>query len=459
LVLAACFAANEGLSAKAPAGPSRDLMINFGDIEYVSYMRVGHQTVNAILDTGSFETVIFSTTCKTCGQAAKFNPSQSKTHRTGQFMTLHTYGSGETYSLEASDVVSIGSFAERNLTFWEVVDAKMSILKSAEFNAIAGIGPPETPAADAWTNAQKSLDTVNKIFDDGRRPPLEIMKSAADAFDSALETTKAQTLLDSFGVNTFSMCMGAKPGSDGYVVWKDTIHKDKPNLFTTVPILGAHTWSVSLRNVRMQRPGSVTDTKLGCSDETGCSALVDSGTSLLAVPKEVLSKIQGLMTQLDANCARLHELPNLVFEMGGGLLSLPPDAYMAEVKGAPPKNLMSLNLMSLGPDFENSVNRSLLREEEESPKCKVLLMESYMESDQGPVWVFGMPFFRKYYTTFEVGENRSMRRLHVSEANDDCFPTERASLARSRPHAGRVVDIRRVHAPPMLKNFSGKVRL
>ncbi|CAK0863387.1 unnamed protein product [Prorocentrum cordatum] len=209
----------------------------------------------------------------------------------------------------------------------------------------------------------------------------------------------------------------------------------------------------------MQRSGSVTDTKLGCSDEMGCSALVDSGTSLLAVPKEVLSKIQNLMTELDADCSRLHELPNLVFEMGGGLLSLPPDSYMAEVKGAPPKNLASLNLMRLGPEFQTSVNSTLLREEEEAPKCKVLLMESYMESEQGPVWVFGMPFFRKYYTTFEVGEDRSSRALHISEANDDCFPTERASLARSRPHAGRVVDIRRVHAPAMLKNFSGRVRL
>merc|ERR1719424_435215 len=165
------------------------------------------------------------------------------------------------------------------------------------------------------------------------------------------------------------------------------------------------------------------------------------------------------MTSLDADCARLHELPNLVFEMGGGLLSLPPDAYMAEVKGAQTNKLASLNLMSLGPDFENSGNGSFLREEEEAPRCKVLLMESYMESDKGPVWVFGMPFFRKYYTTFEVGEDKASRALHVAEATDDCYPTERASLARSRPHAGRVVDIRRVHASPMLKNFSGRIRL
>lgn len=431
---------------------NRDLMINFGDIEYISFMRVGHQTINAILDTGSFEVVVFSTECQTCGQAARYSPSLSQSHKTGQFMTLHSYGSGDTYSLEASDVVSLGPFGEKTLTFWEVVDAHMSILKNAEFNAIVGIGPPETPAADAWTSAQKSLDDVNKYFMEGKRPPSEVTNGARDSFDSALETSKSPTLLDAFGVGTFSVCMGAKPGSDGFFVWKDTSHLEKPLLFTRAPILGAHTWSVSLRNVRMQRLGSFTDTKLGCYDNTGCSVLIDSGTSLLAVPKDVLTKIQDLMVRLDANCSRLHELPNLVFELGGGLLSLPPDAYLAEVKGEVPHKLA--NLVRLA-DVTKEAHSD---KDDKAAKCKVLLMESYMDSTDGPVWVFGMPFFRRYYTTFEVGTNHASRAIHVAEANEDCTPAERSSLARARPYTRRI-DVRRLHAPPMLKNFKGRVRL
>ncbi|CAK0797009.1 unnamed protein product, partial [Prorocentrum cordatum] len=98
---------------------NRQVMVNIGDIEYVSYLHVGGQTIAGILDTGSFELVVFSTECKTCGTAAKYNPKLSKTHKPGALMTVQSYGSGDTYSWEAKDTVSIGPFDAKNQTFWE----------------------------------------------------------------------------------------------------------------------------------------------------------------------------------------------------------------------------------------------------------------------------------------------------------------------------------------------------
>merc|ERR1719253_1313014 len=113
-------------------------------------MKVGNQTITGIMDTGSFELVIFTTKCTTCGRAASYNPNVSTTHRSGMLMTTMTYGSGDTYSMEGADVVSIGGIEGREQTFWEVVEARMPILRNAEFQAIIGLGPPETPSADAW---------------------------------------------------------------------------------------------------------------------------------------------------------------------------------------------------------------------------------------------------------------------------------------------------------------------
>ena len=54
-------------------------------------------------------------------------------------------------------MVQIGAFDHRNQTFWEVVDARMPILRNSAFQAIVGVGPPETPAADAWAEVQVDI--------------------------------------------------------------------------------------------------------------------------------------------------------------------------------------------------------------------------------------------------------------------------------------------------------------
>jgi len=427
---------------------NRQVMVNIGDIEYVSYLHVGGQTIAGILDTGSFELVVFSTECKTCGTAAKYNPKLSKTHKPGALMTVQSYGSGDTYSWEAKDTVSIGPFDAKNQTFWEVTDARMPILRNAAFQAIIGIGPPETPAADAWTEVQKSLESVNKFYGDSKRPPKDALKDVKDAIESALEMSDTPPMLHTFGVQAFSICMGARAGSDGYFTWQERQHTDKPDLFTRVPILGKHTWSVGLASVKLTRPGLFTETRLGCFEEGGCSALIDSGTSLLAVPRPVINKVQDLVAKMHVGCQDLSSLPNLVFEMGGKLFSLPPDAYVAEVEGKVPEHLQSFVRL-----------RSLETNATEGPQCNVLLMESYMDSKQGPVWILGMPFFRKYYTTFAVGDSHDSRALYIAEANDDCRPSEGASLARTRPQK-RVIDVSKVILPPLMKKkTSGPVDL
>lgn len=410
-------------------------MQNYGDVQYVTYLNMGKQTITGIIDTGSFDLVIFSHVCGSCGMAGKYDPWLSHSYKSGKLMTVQSYGSGDTYSVEAADFLGLGFFAERNQTFWEVISAKMPVLQNAAFQSIVGVGPPETPAADAWDAAEEAYRNVTQYFKNSTKPPESLMKSVKESVDAAMEVSKAPTMLENFEIHTFSMCLGKKPGSDGYITWKDTTHLEQPELFTRVQILGTHTWSVSLANVRLQGGDHRGDTAVGCAD--GCSALMDSGTSLLAVPTSIMDTFEKSIQTLQTDCSNLHELPDLIFELGGKKFYLPADAYVAEVTGSVPKYLQSfvrLRKLKVGHNDTNDVAR-----------CHILLMESFADSSHGPLWIFGMPFFRRYYTSFHVGRNHDERALYIAHAGPDCQPVP-ADKAEKGPWRRRI-DPSKLHVP------------
>jgi len=414
-------------------------MMNYGDVQYVTYLTMGKQTITGIIDTGSFDLVIFSHVCGSCGLAGKYDPWQSSTYKTGKLMTVQSYGSGDTYSVEAADFLGLASLEHKNQTFWEVISAKMPVLQNAAFQSIVGVGPPETPAADAWDAAEEAYKNVSAYYKNSTKPPEALLKSVKESIDAAVEVARSPTMLDYFEIQTFSMCLGKKPGSDGYITWKDTTHEELPHLFVRVPILGTHTWSVALGNVRLNGGDHRGDTAVGCAD--GCSALMDSGTSLLAVPSSIVSTFEKAVQGLNTDCTNLHELPDLVFELGGQKFYLPADAYVAEVAGQVPKYMQSfvrLRHLKVGQN-DNATHDT------DTGQCHILLMESFADSAHGPLWILGMPFFRRYYTSFHVGRDHDDRALYIAHAGPDCkpVPPEQAEKGPWR----RRIDPSKLHVP------------
>jgi len=184
------------------------------------------------------------------------------------------------------------------------------------------------------------------------------------------------------------------------------------HLFTRVQILGKHTWSVALNNVRLEGGNHRGDTALACED--GCSALMDSGTSLLAVPSSVMDMFEKTIQSMQVDCSNLHELPDIVFELGGQKFYLPADAYVGEVVGSVPKYLQSFVRLRHVKLSHNGTSDVAM--------CHILLMESFSESVYGPLWILGMPFFRRYYTSFHVGRDHDERALYIAHAGRDCQP-------------------------------------
>jgi len=424
-------AAEAGLGGRLPPPKGvanyRQLMTNFADAQYVAYLDVGGQTMGAVLDTGSFEMVVFSSSCYSCGQAAKYSGRDSTTYVPGKRETEQSYGSGTAFSHDAWDSVRLGPFGSDNQTFWEVVDADMPVLATANFHAVVGLGPPETPAVDAWSSAESAAHTMVEHIAQGIQEKSEI-DWAMGKFDLAFQSNRRGTVLHNFGVAAFSICIGARPGADGYFVWNDTSHRDFPERFVRLPVVGAQTWTVDVSAVRLtprlrhSRDGHID---VGCSAEQPCSAMIDSGTALLVVPSFAVSALAEQASKLNDDCSNIQDLPGLSFTMHGSTFTLPPDAYIGQVTGEVPAYMrlspqlqLSPQLRRLGPHLQSRRLRS------PNGTCELVVMESTAQSSTGPLFILGHPFFRAYYATFDLGSTARERAVHVAPATEQCTPAK-----------------------------------
>jgi len=419
----------ESLPAQSP---QRQLLLNHGDVQYVAQLSVGRQPVSGIVDTGSFELVVFPKHCTSCGRAARYDPALSRTRSEGRLTTKHNYGCGDAESADAADMVSVGPLVEKRQAFWEVSSARMPLLQHSTFEAIIGLGPPEVPPADAWNSVRKVVQNISQRLERGRYEVTDLMQGVRDATAVALDIAERPGLLSTFHVGAFAICLGAAPGSDGYITWHDQSAAAAPGLFTRVPVVGPQGWMVEARNVSLLARSGAEHLVLGC--EAGCPALVDTGTSLLAVPSNVIAMLEELLSHMDVNCSSLAKLPELAFELGGESFSLPADAFVAQALDSAPSYLQSL---------------ARLREVEVGsgtggPLCQLLLLESPGEVQGQPLWILGLPFFRKYYAGFHTGARRAERAIYVASASDECEPRPRAKASRDRaaPHARSITPSR-----------------
>mmetsp|Transcript_83343 Transcript_83343/g.231276 ORF Transcript_83343/g.231276 Transcript_83343/m.231276 type:complete len:484 (-) Transcript_83343:103-1554(-) len=420
-------------------GPVRQQLSNYVDMQYFASITVGGQEITGIIDTGSFELVVFETHCTSCGMAAKYNKLMSDKHHKGKVKRGLFYGSGDIYAVEAFDTVRVGHSREVNQSFWEGIEAFMPVLDQARFQSIVGVGPPEMPPAEAWKKALTAVRDIASVVSDGA--PLEPwqLDKVQNETEFSYEVSLTPTMLTSFNVTMFSLCLLNNPGSPGYFIWDDDAALRQPHLFKRVPVIGRHTWTVRMTNVRLM-PRSISGRDpVTVSCENGCGAIVDSGTSLLMMPSDVVDKLNDALAILGADCMNMRDLPDIVFTLGNYTFSLPPDAYLADVAAVPAEMASFARLRTLTPGYS---------------ECQLTVMESYSSTSWGPLWILGMPFFRKYYTTFNVGRNHDERALFVAPASSDCEPSElEFGLRREVEHGvfRRKLDLSQMYISPLVK--------
>lgn len=416
--------------------PRRMKLHNTQDLQYSGTVKVGGQKLKGVLDTGSFELLVFSRECAQCGnQSLLYDHMHSTSYEKGELDIMHSFGSGNTWSHEAADLVVIGSLHAQRQSFWEVVDTVMPVLRSASFQAIVGLGPPGSAVKLAEQQAKQARDARDSLVQLGHPVPDDVAQNVRD-FEKAAEHARTHVdLTKNLGVHSFSVCFGPARGDPGYFHWNDVDPSLNSRAFTKIPVVGSIHWSVELTEVRIGPgiPGSKGIIDVGCSTSEAhrgsdgggsrgpCGAVLDTGTSLIAAPKEAIRQVAKALEELDGDCSKIDTLPELRFNLGGYEYTLPPSSYVGQVIGdIPPALGQFVNFMS---DTDPSDNEIV---------CQPLLMSIDASTQLGPMWILGLPFFRKYYTTFRPSHGeQDGHEVYTAVADDDCLPSHGPSLLES----------------------------
>jgi len=416
-------------------------------VQYLANITVGGQVVTGIIDTGSFELVVFEQHCNGCGLTAKYDHNMSVTYQPGTLKRSLYYGSGDLYAREAFDLVSVGAFGTINQSVWESYEAYMPLLDASQFQSIIGVGPPEMPAWEAWAATRKSIQRLEtKLL--RKHNHSRALSAAVGDMQFSLEVSRRSAMLSTYGIERFSLCLGNRPASNGYLVWNDTSVEKQPESFKHVPVIGRHTWTVNMTDAHLAPrgllpsdlgTGSMGTIDLSCS--TGCGAIIDSGTSFLMMPSDVVNQLQERLTALDVNCSNVHELPDLVFKLGEHTFSLPPDAYLSKV---------------IRPASQSTPSFMRVRELSfpAGVDCDLTVLETTSTTRWGPLWILGMPFFRKYYTTFSLGRTKSERALFIAKAGPNCYPASAETalaLDSGQEVFRRHLDLMKAYVSPLVK--------
>jgi len=153
-----------------------------------------------------------------------------------------------------------------------------------------------------------------------------------------------------------------------------------------VPLTSETYWEVSLASL-----------KFGSSSiATGSKAIIDSGTSLLAGPKDTvaaLAKQAGATSVMGKefviDCSKKSSLPDLTVTLGDKDFTLTADDYVLEVSG----------------------------------QCLFAFLGIDVPPPRGPLWIMGDVFMRKYYCIFDYG-NKKMQIAPIAKRSGQAAAQE-----------------------------------
>lgn len=182
-------------------------------------------------------------------------------------------------------------------------------------------------------------------------------------FENLLDSKAIDKAIFSFKLNSYHEAEGGQLTLGGY----------DPDDFTGpiqwLNVSRQQYWEVPLKHMH------IGDVKL---PETG-RVIIDSGTSLLAVPSHVVHYVHRIIGAQHTSsgiyvvdCKKLHQLPTVSFNLGGIDFSLSPEEYVINYEGICASAFTSMDLLSEGE----------------------------------PLWILGDVFMRKYYTIFDMEQHR-----------------------------------------------------
>jgi len=255
-----------------------------------------------------------------------------------------TFGTGEISGVFFQDDVCIGNICS-NVFFVGATDETDDPFTSFQFDGVLGLALPEMSQG-------KDFNVMTHLMDAGalHKPLFSVFLSDSDIENS--EITFGDIKQEHMATQMFW-----EPVSRNTGYWQVQIE------------------DITINNKRQQL----------CSD---CQVAVDTGTSQLAGPTDVINDLSRRLN-VKQDCSNYKELPDLGFVMGEHILNLKPQDYVD--KG--------------------------------SDGCEVSLMQLDVPPPNGPLFIFGDPFLRKYYTSYDRENNKVgfATAKHIDSPPDDAL--------------------------------------
>lgn len=342
---------------------------------YYGQVEIGtpRQSFTVVFDTGSGNLMIPSTYCpsRACTMHRRFDRKASTTaedieadgsaSRPGaprDEITV-TFGTGEISGIFLQDDVCIGSICA-STRFVGATSETDDPFTAFNFDGVLGLALPQMAQGPEFS-------VMDHLVSSGalKQPLFSVFLSDSDAEGSEI---------------TFGDIKGDRMASEMFwqPVSKDTGY-----------------WQVQIKDITINnQPMSF------CNN---CQVAVDTGTSQLAGPTDVISKLAGHL-DVKSDCSNYNALPDLGFIVGEHILNLKPQDYVD--KG--------------------------------SEGCEVSLMPLDVPPPNGPLFIFGDPFLRKYYTAYDRTNSRvgfaAARHADVPVSESSALLVAMGSSVQQRYH-------------------------
>eukprot|EP00747_Dinoflagellata_sp_TGD_P101949 gnl/TRDRNA2_/TRDRNA2_168513_c0_seq1.p1 gnl/TRDRNA2_/TRDRNA2_168513_c0~~gnl/TRDRNA2_/TRDRNA2_168513_c0_seq1.p1 ORF type:complete len:611 (+),score=164.89 gnl/TRDRNA2_/TRDRNA2_168513_c0_seq1:83-1915(+) len=294
------------------------------------------QPFKVIFDTGSGNLIIPSSDCDGagCKPHKKYNSKASTTssfvtNEKGESSSEITFGTGQVEGGFVKDKMCIGESLCIDANFIAADKESAEPFREIPFDGIMGLGFKDLSMGGGF-------NMIDELTKNGALPGGQISFYLTDGGDSEV---------------TFGGYKSEYLASD--IVW--------------APVEVQSWWQVAVQDITFNN-----QPKNLCDGE--CRVAVDTGTSMLAGPSDLVDKLTEMIGAKD-DCSNYDSLPKLGFQVGDKVLNLLPDDYM----------------------------------DKSASECSLSLMSLDVPPPKGPLFIFGDPFLRRFVTIFDNGNSGGPR--------------------------------------------------
>ncbi|NWI92244.1 PEPA protein, partial [Pitta sordida] len=323
------------LADKYFPGMAFEPLQNYMDDEYFGTISIGTppQEFTVVFDTGSSNLWVPSIFCSSpaCSNHNRFNPGDSSTFLSTNDTLFIAYGTGSMTGVLGYDTVNVAGINVRNQIFGLAETEPGDFFYYTPFDGILGLAFPSIASSGA-----------TPVFDN------MMMEKLVDR-------------------DLFSVYLSRNSQGGSFVLFGAIDPYYTTTGISWIPLSAETYWQISMDSV------SVKGARVACS--SGCQAIVDTGTSLLAVPNQALQRLLsalGAGSNGEITCEAAARLPDLVFHFHGKAFPVPARAYVIRGGGV-------CNLGFQGMDAP---------------------------TEEGELWILGDVFIREYYVIFDRGNNK-----------------------------------------------------